>query len=103
MTEIIIKLPGTDLASRKAAAVERHKLAHQVASGNILVIDLSEVISISDSYADELFGVLAAANGLEWLVKNVRFRGASEAVLRSIAVVVTRRLKETGQPVALSA
>lgn len=103
MTEITIKLEGPDLASRKTAAIERHKLLGHTATGNKVAIDLSSVVSLSYSYADELVGVLAAVKGWEWLIKNVQFKCANEHVLRVIAEAVNRRLKETGQPVKRSA
>ena len=103
MTDITIKLEGTDLASRKTAAIERHKLVGHIAAGNKVVVDLSSVASLSYSYADELFGVLAAIKGWDWLTKNSRLIGANEHVLRVIAEAIDRRLKETGQPVKRSA
>ena len=103
MAEITIKLEGPDLASRKTAAVERHKLLGHTAAGNKVAIDLSSVLSLSYSYADELIGVLAAIQGWEWLIKNVQLKNANEHVLRVIAEAINRRLKETGQPVKRSA
>jgi len=103
MVEITITLSGPDLASRKTAAIERHKLISQTASGSHLVVDLSQVISVSYSYADELFGVLVAVQGWEWFMKNVKLRGANEHVLRVTAEAINRRLKESGRPVKLSA
>ena len=103
MTEITIKLEGPDLASRKTAAVDRHKLLGHTAAGNKVAIDLSSVLSLSYSYADELIGVLAAVQGWEWLIKNVQLKNANEHVLRVIAEAINRRLKETGQPVKRSA
>lgn len=99
MTEITITLPGTDLASRNSAATVRYNAVSAVSSGNVVVVDLSAVASVSYSYADELFGVLAAIQGWEWFIKNVRLVGATESVLRVIAEVINRRLKETGQPI----
>jgi hypothetical protein len=58
---------------------------------------------ISKPIADELFGVLAAVRGWDWLSKAVRLEGANEHVLRVIAEVINRRLKEAGQPIAKSA
>ena len=103
MAEITIKLEGPDLASRKTAAVERHKLLGHTAAGNKVAIDLSSVLSLSCSYADELIGVLVAVKGWEWLIKNVQLKNANEHVLRVVAEAVSRRLKETGQPVKRSA
>lgn len=99
MTETTITLPGTDLASRNSAATVRYNVVSDVSSGNVVVVDLSAVASVSYSYADELFGVLAAIQGWEWFIKNVRLVGAREHVLRVIAEVINRRLKETGQPI----
>ena len=103
MADIIIKLEGSDLTSRKTAAIERHKLLGHSAAGNTVVVDLSEVVSLSYSYADELFGVLAAVRGWDWLSKTVHLESANEHVLRVIAEVINRRLKEAGQPLAKSA
>lgn len=69
MTEITIKLEGPDLASRKTAAIERHKILGHTSTGNKVAVDLSNVVSLSYSYADELIGVLAAVKGWEWLIK----------------------------------
>lgn len=99
MAEITIALPGTDLASRNSAATVRYNVVNAVSSGKVAVIDLSAVASVSYSYADELFGVLAATQGWDWFIKNVRIVGAREPVLRVIAEVINRRLKETGQPI----
>lgn len=103
MAEITIKLEGPDLASRKTAAVERHKLLGHTTTGNKVTIDLSSVVSVSYSYADELFGVLAAVKGWDWLTKNTQLKDANEHVLRVIAEAIDRRLKETGQQIAKSA
>lgn len=99
MTETKITLPGTDLASRKTAATVRYNVVKTVSSGYVVIVDLSAVESVSFSYADELFGVLAATQGWEWFIQNVRLVGAKEHLLRVIAEVINRRLKETGQPI----
>jgi len=103
MTEITIKLTGPDLASRQTAAGVRHNVISHIASGKNVVLDLGQVESVSYSYADELFGVIAAVQGWEWLTKNIKVAGANEEVLRVIAESISRRLKETGQPVKRSA
>jgi hypothetical protein len=103
VANITIKLIGPDLASRKTAAIERHKLLGHAATGNKVVVDLSDVVSVSYSYGDELFGVLAAVQGWDWLSKTVRLESVNEHVLRVIAEVINRRLKEIDQPVAKSA
>jgi hypothetical protein len=48
------------MASRSSAARECYRLVNAVQQGQQVSIDLSEVLSVSESYADELFGILAA-------------------------------------------
>jgi len=99
MNDVTITLPGTDLASRRTAATVRYNVASAVSAGNRVVVDLSEIESVSYSYADELFGVIAATQGFDWLGEHVKIVNAKENVLRVIAEVISRRLKETGQPI----
>lgn len=99
VAEVAITLLGTDLASRTSAATVRYNVVGAVSSGNCVVIDLAAVESLSFSYADELFGVLTALQGFDWLVEKTRIVNAQEHVLRVIAEVINRRLKETGQPI----
>jgi hypothetical protein len=103
MAETTFHIKGTDLASRNTAATERYRLVDVAARHKPVSIDLGEVRTLSYSYADELFGVLTAVKGWTWLVDNVRIVGASEPVLRVIAEVVNRRLKETGQEIRKTA
>jgi hypothetical protein len=58
-----------------------------------VAIDLSAVLSLSESYADELFGVLVARHGLEWFAGHVSVHGANPAVFRSIANAIRYRLE----------
>ena len=90
---IRITIDCPDLSSRRAAAIQRAELLDAVQEGLVL-LDLTAVESISDSYADELFGVIAAVNGLDWLGKHVKIAGAKEPILRDIAVAVKRRIAE---------
>lgn len=105
MSNVVLKLPGSDLASRSSAARERYRLVSAVQQGQQVIVDLSEVLSISESYADELFGILAAQKGLEWITKNVRLVDVTDSVLEVVATVIDRRLMEADneQPVLRSA
>ena len=93
MTEITIKLEGTDLASRTSAAHERHKLVEHITAGNKVVVDLSGVVSMSYGYADELFGVLAVGLGFDGFLKLVRFENHNKHVLHVIAEAANHRIK----------
>jgi hypothetical protein len=87
-----IKIADTDLASRQAAAVLRAQIEGYVAAGEKVSIDLGGVFSISESYADELFGVLALRYGLGWLSDNVAFHNQNHFVFRAIASAIRQRL-----------
>ena len=84
---------GTDLASRRTAAHLRNQASTILSSGNKVTFDLSNVVSISESYADELFGVLALEYGIKEFVASVSIRGASPFVLRRIAEAIKERLE----------
>lgn len=87
---------GSDLASRVSARNLRSKAEQAIATGKIAVIDLTNVISISESYADELFAVLAAQHGLEWFSNNIKLLYQiphSEHVLLTISTAIRRRLE----------
>lgn len=87
---------GTDLASRVSARNLRAKAEQAIKMGNHAVVDLTNVISISESYADELFAVLVEQHGLEWFSKNVKLvhsKSSSNDVFRSIATAIRRRLE----------
>lgn len=81
----------TDLASRALAAEERSSIECLLSENNQVTIDLSQVASVSESYADELFGVLVLKRGLDFVTKHIRFVNASDSVLRPIAVAMKRR------------
>ena len=61
-------------------------------SGEKVAFDLSNVVSISESYADELFGVLALEHGITEFVESISIRSASPVVLRRIAESIKERL-----------
>jgi len=94
MNERIYTISETDLASRYSASRLRALVEEALAQGNSIVIDLKPVLSVSESYADELFGVLAARWGLEKFVEHVYIRDAAPPVFHAIASAVQRRLNQ---------
>lgn len=92
----------TDLASRRLAADLRVGVAAALSEGHSVSIDLGNVESISESYADELFGVLAVGLGLEVFVKKVSILRANEHVLRVIAHALKDRLEQQNTVAARS-
>ncbi len=82
----------TDLASRSLAAKERATIESLLSTNDTVKVDLAKVSSISESYADELFGVLVLQRGLEYVTKHLRIVNAADSVLRPIAVAMKRRI-----------
>lgn len=81
----------TDLASRSVAAKDRAAIGEALSESQTIVVDLKNVASISESFADELFGVLVLEKGLAFVTRHLKIRNASESVLKSIAVAMQRR------------
>jgi len=93
MADTHYTIAETDLASRQAAARFRAVVEARALASDRVAIDLSAVLSLSESYADELFGVLVARHGLEWFAGHVSVHGAKSAVFRSIANAIRYRLE----------
>ncbi|OFU96942.1 hypothetical protein HMPREF3119_15320 [Morganella sp. HMSC11D09] len=94
MSNVNIKLPGGDLASRRLAIPKRYQIENAIDGVSPVLLDLSDVKSISESYADELFGVLTVKYGHEFLLKNIKIIGAPKSVIQNIAIVIQRRKNE---------
>ena len=93
MKNAILTVPETDLGSRHAAAKFRLRVEEHALLGEKVVIDLGAVLSISESYADELFGVIVARRGLEWLADHVVFIRTDPAVFHAIVTAIRQRLE----------
>jgi hypothetical protein len=92
MKSITISLPSSDLASRKLAIIERNKIERYLSNGSTKVrLNLSNVSSLSESYSDELFGVLVLKHGVDKVLDNIQLDGAKKHILLSIAKVINRR------------
>lgn len=81
-------------ASRNQAIPQRHKIEVLINEGNFVDLDLSGVYSISESYSDEIFGVLVVKFGVTKVLSRVKVRNASPSILKSIAKVIQRRSNE---------
>ncbi len=103
MNKIAYKLPEGDLASRNQAIPQRHKIEVLLREGNFIDLDLSGVFSVSESYSDEIFGVLVVKFGITKVLSQVKVRNASPAILKSIAKVIQRRSNEVASKKAQSA
>lgn len=92
MKTTVLSPVGTDLASRRSAAALRAEIELLLHAHQRVAIDLSGVQTTSESYADELFGILARDFGLEGFSHQISIRGASADVLRRVAGAIKERL-----------
>jgi len=100
MEKIIIELDRTDLASRALAVPVREKIASYIKANTNIVLDLGKVMSLSASYADELFGILTKNLGVQAVIEHLKIINVSEPVLESIAEAMQVRSTEHCQQAA---
>lgn len=85
------------LANRSSAARERKKLEDLASCTGSVILDYSDVYSLSGSYADELFGVFAAEHGIDALKTQVRIRNATPHVAKEIGLAIQNRVYAKAQ------
>jgi len=86
-----LKYKGS-LANRTTAAQERARIEALARHGEQVVLDFSDVVSLSGSYADELFGVFTQRHGVQALKSTLKIKGASPAVTRAIGLAIQQRM-----------
>jgi len=84
---------GDFLSSRALGAEVRSQVEDLLEQGSRVVIDMSGVTGISNSFADELAAKLVASHGTERVFESVRFSSVSEDVALAIRVSIERRLR----------
>jgi len=89
----ILTMQNADLTLRSAARADRARVLQHLEGGGAVTLDLSRTDVMSDSYADELFGVLAHYFGTRWVLERVVIQGAHDMVLRTIAAAIVHRAK----------
>jgi hypothetical protein len=88
----VFRLSGGDLSSRESGKIERQKIEAFVRDGTAKVsYDLSNVDSMAESFADELFGVLVLRYGIKRVLSCIDLHGACDHVLLCVARVMQRR------------
>lgn len=93
MTIKKISFDSTDLASRSLAAQKRVEVEALLQSGDGVQVDFRGVESISGSYADELFGVLAQKLGTDKFIALIQLVQIQEHCLRVVAECIKIRTK----------
>jgi anti-anti-sigma regulatory factor len=79
---------GEYLSSRHVASSLRERILR---AGGPVVVDLSGVESLSDSFADELFAVLVQDHGHDWFAATVSVIGLSQPIRQTILRAVHLR------------
>ncbi|KKK62302.1 hypothetical protein LCGC14_3005680 [marine sediment metagenome] len=86
------KALGTDLSSRGCAAALRTRILQAVESGTPrVVIDVTGVRSMSESFADELFAVLAERKGEKWFRQHIELQNLTTELRWSILSAISGR------------
>lgn len=86
-----LKYKGS-LANRTAAAKERTHIEAIAQQGETVILDYADVISLSGSYADELFGVFTQRHGTQALRTVLKIKGAAPNVTRAIGEAIQNRM-----------
>ena len=86
---------GTDLSSRTRAAALRIQILRGVARDGISHIDFSSVRTVSDSFADEVFGVLAVEKGQDWFREHIKLINVAALPKEAILGAISGRLHLT--------
>lgn len=89
------RIEQTDLSSRASARALRCVVEQAISEGCIVTIDLTNTITVAESYADELIAVMIKQHGLQWFSDHVKLmhdKPSSADVFRSIATAVNRRM-----------
>lgn len=88
---------GRHLSSRDRARKLREDLLRSVGpTPEHITVDMEGVLSLSDSFADELFAVLAQEKGVRWFKETITVANASPVVRAAVLRAV--RVRMEGSP-----
>ena len=88
MNSIKLITYGKSLGTRAQA----EKLRNSILDNSIVEFDFKEISIISNSFADELFGIYVQKNGIEKLLKNVRIKNTNAEVAATIKQAIYSRI-----------
>lgn len=85
---------GTDISSRYTGVSVRESILNILSQGaDKIVIDCGGVRTLSESFSDEVFGILVLEQGKEWFRKNITLVGLSDLTKKSIIHAIAERLQ----------
>lgn len=90
---LIASQVGTDISSRSRAARLRAEVVREIANGTETVtLDFTDVRTVSESFADELFAVLVADYGDEWFRRHIIVTNLTTFQRKTILTAVANRI-----------
>jgi hypothetical protein len=90
----LAQVAGTDLSGRARARA----LRDAVVAAAPVVLDFSGVVCVSDSFHDELFGVLVLERGSNWFRSNITVKSLAPSIRRDLLAAVRARLDSKVRP-----
>jgi hypothetical protein len=91
-TVVLLNEYGTDLSSRATGTSVREAIFALAKTQSRVVVDCSEIRTLSESFADEVFGILVAEQGKPWFKDHISVVGLSEDTRNAILRAVAERL-----------
>lgn len=79
------------LSSRPFGANVRNEWISMLSNDQKLTVNFKEVESISDSFADELFGIISLQIGESQLFEKIKLSNITESCLQTIAEAIHKR------------
>lgn len=86
---------GSDISSRVRAARLREAVVQDLDEIPYILLDFAGVRTISESFADELFGVLIEERGEAWFRSHVKVVNLAPLPRATVLEAVANRLHET--------
>ena len=92
MSETIVmsnEFPGLDfLGSRNAGEIIREKMDEIIAKKKLIILDFNGILSISQSFGDEIIGIYVRAFGVEHIKNNIEILNANDEIREILNFVV---------------
>jgi STAS-like domain of unknown function (DUF4325) len=94
METVILSEFGDSLGTRFLGEEVRRAIEVHLSHGESSLIEFSNVVAITHSFADEVFGELISKLGLEKFKQVIRFSGVSEESRAIIRFAISERLDQ---------
>ena len=94
-TTVIALAPyGSDLSGRAAGSIVRERIVAALACGSVrVIVECAGIRTLSESFTDEVFGVLVAEHGKPWFKAHIGVSGLTQSTRAAILGAVAERLQ----------